>query len=357
MKGKKLAETRSIRILSQSGQNGIVLIALLWVLVAVSLLAMNMAFVVRGETGVAQAGAEAERCYFYARGVAEVALYRLAYADRDPAKRKHLFPYGGGVHHFWMHQDTMLGHVAISDEAGKMDLNAAKPESLLRLFETLAIPEEQRTALMEAIEKRRPTAALTSEDNAQLRLGPFVSVEELLQIKGITRSTLYGTHRQEGEKTVHKRGLMDFVTVHSGSQRINVNSAEVEVLASLPGMDLGSAASLAQARLEKPFEADNLAARTSGSLSGEVLSLVSTDFSGTYCLVATSGIKHSPVRRSIKVIASLDRKGRLGHHQLAWYDEYWPTHQVIQWLETQPESLTAPQNALLSPTSIWKLND
>ena len=88
----------------------------------------------------------------------------------------------------------------------------------------------------EAIEKRRPTGALSSEDN-QVRPGPFVSVEELLQIKGITRSTLYGTHQQEGEKTIHKRGLVDFVTVHSGSQRINVNSAEAEMLASLPGMD------------------------------------------------------------------------------------------------------------------------
>jgi len=357
MNCKVFVESQSARIPSQPGQNGIILIALLWVLVGVSLLAMNLAFVVRGETSVAQAGAEAERCYFYARGVVEVALYRLAYADRDPEKRKHLFPYGGGMHHFWMNQDAMLGHVAIFDEAGKMDLNAANPESLLRLFEILAIPEEQKTALMEAIERRRPTAALTSEDSAQLRPGPFASVEELLQIKGLSRATLYGSHRQEGEKTVHKRGLMDFVTVHSGSQRINVNSAEVEVLASLPGMNLGTAASLARARLEKPFEASDLAARTSGSLSGEVLSLVSTDFSGTFCLVATSGMKDSLVRRSIKVVASLDRKGRLGHHRLAWYDEHWPPRHVIQWLESQPENLTAPQTAMLTPASIWRFND
>jgi hypothetical protein len=128
---------------------------------------------------------------FHARGAVEVVLYRLAYADREPAKRRNMFPYGGGMHHFWMNQDPMLGHVAIVDEAGKMDLNAAKPESLQRLFELLTIPEEQRAALMQSIEKRRPTAALSSEDN-QVRPGPFVSVEELLQIKGITRSTLYG---------------------------------------------------------------------------------------------------------------------------------------------------------------------
>jgi hypothetical protein len=122
-------------------------------------------------------------------------------------------------------------------------------------------------------------------------------------------------------------------------------------------MDLGMAASLAQARLEKPFEANDLASRTSGSLSGEGLSLLSTDFSGTYCLIVTSGLKDSSVRRSIKVVASLDRKGRLGHHRLAWYDEHWPPRQVIQWLESQPETLAAPETAMLTPASIWRFND
>ncbi|MGH9429423.1 MAG: hypothetical protein ACRD2L_24320, partial [Terriglobia bacterium] len=63
MNRKVLIEYRGTRRLRQSGQNGIILIALLWVLVAVSLIAMNLAFVVRGEATVAQAGAEAERCY------------------------------------------------------------------------------------------------------------------------------------------------------------------------------------------------------------------------------------------------------------------------------------------------------
>ena len=344
-------------VAGRSNETGIVLIALLWVLVAVSLLAVNLAFVVRGETVAAQAAGEAERCYFYARGVAEVALYRLCFADVDPEKRKQLFPYGGGMHHFWMNRDAMLGHAAIFDEAGKMDLNAAKPEILHRLFDVLAIPEEQKNGLMEAIEKRRPTRALTSEEQTQPRPGPFGSVEELLQIKGVSQATLYGSFLQEGEKVVRKRGLIDFVTVLSGSTRVNVNSAEPEVLASLPGMDQGIAASIVQGRQEKPFETNDLAARTSGTLSGEVLSLVSTDFSSSYCLVATSGIKGSPVRRSIKLVISLDRRGRLGHHRLAWYDEYWASEKVTQWLESQPASLTTSQNAMLDPGSIWRFND
>ena len=128
-----------------------------------------------------------------------------------------------------------------------------------------------------------------------------------------------------------------------------MNSAETEVLASLPGMDLGTAASIVQGRQERPFETNDFADRTSGAVSGEVLSLVSTEFSNSYCLVATSGIKGSPVRRSIKVVVSLDRKGRLGHHRLAWYDEYWPSEKVTQWLKSQPDDADSQPKRHVGP--------
>lgn len=334
-----------------SGENGIVLIALLWVLVAVSLIALNLAFSVRGETAAAQATGEAERCYFYARGAIEVALYRICFSDRDPEKQKQLFLYAGGMHHFWMNQGPMLSQVAILDEAGKMDLNMAKLETLLRLFSVLSIPDDQKAILVEAIEGRRPTATSLQESGERnaIQPGPFVSIEELTRLKGVSQETLYGTHRKEGERTIHKRGLLDFLTVFSGTQRININSAELEVLAALPGMDIGMARSLVQAREEKPFEAADLAARTSGTLSGEAVSQVATDFSGTYCLVATSSIEHSPVRRSVKLVASLDRRGRFGHHRLTWYDEYWPAPQLIQWLRPHPDNRMPAQTAIQLP--------
>ena len=132
---QKTRESTTIQVRNNPVQNGIILIALLWVLVGVSLLALNMAFVVRGETTVAQAEAEANGVTFMPEVSSKWRFIGCAYADRDPAKRRNMFPYGGGMHHFWMNQDPMLGHVAIFDEAGKMDLNAAKPESLQRLFE------------------------------------------------------------------------------------------------------------------------------------------------------------------------------------------------------------------------------
>ena len=67
-----------------SQQNGMVLIALLWILVALSLLALNLSSTVRTEVSVAAASSDAEKAYFFARGGIEAAIHRLVYPERDP---------------------------------------------------------------------------------------------------------------------------------------------------------------------------------------------------------------------------------------------------------------------------------
>src|SRR5438552_6068345 len=80
-----------------ASHRGIILIALLWVLTALSLLALNLASTVRSEVKIAQASGEAEKAYFYARGALEEALYHLIFPDRDREKQSSLFPYAGGM--------------------------------------------------------------------------------------------------------------------------------------------------------------------------------------------------------------------------------------------------------------------
>jgi general secretion pathway protein K len=57
---------------------------------------------------------------------------------------------------------------------------------------------------------------------------PFETLEELLLVKGVTPSILYG----EGKQT----GLIQFLTVHGRGNKININAASREVLMALPGM-------------------------------------------------------------------------------------------------------------------------
>src|SRR3990172_955043 len=110
---------------------GFVLIALLWVLVALSFIALNLSSTVRTEINVAQASGDADRAYFLARGALEVV------------------PYADGMNHFWIKGKDMTCHVAILDESGKVDLNYAEPETLQRLLINLGIEENTSTVLAE----------------------------------------------------------------------------------------------------------------------------------------------------------------------------------------------------------------
>ena len=294
---------------------------------------------------------EAERCYFYARGGIEAALFRVSFSDRAPEKQQELFPYAGGMNHFWTDSEEMTCHVAILDESGKLDLNMAKDEMLERLLTTLGVPQEEKSALMEAVEMRKkPRSASETAGGSTQPAKPFGSVEELLQIKKVSRETVYGTHRRdESGKVVSKRGLIDFLTVYTGTTGININYAEPEALASLPGMDLSSANSIVQARQDHAFGNADMAARTSGTLPGEALSFVSTRLSGSYCLVSTAWVKGSQVRRSVRLIAKLNSASKLGHQRLAWCDEYWPSPQILKWMNFRSQEVPA-QEARFSPS-------
>ena len=116
-------------------QQGMILIVLLWVLAALSLLALNLSSTVRGELSVASASGQAEKAYFFARGGLETALYRLVYPSGDPEKQKARFPYHDGMNHFWITSGDWFCHVAVQDEAGKIDLNFANEAVLKRLLQ------------------------------------------------------------------------------------------------------------------------------------------------------------------------------------------------------------------------------
>lgn len=322
---------------------GIVLIALLWILVALSLLALNLASTTRAETSVAQALGEAERCYFHARGALETVLYQLSFSKRDAETQATLFPYGGGMNHVWVNSDDIACQVIIQDEAGKLNLNSAQEESIERLLTVLNATEEQKSAVMSAIEKRRKPS---SEEGVSQPPRPFNSVEELQQVDGVTRQLLYGTYRREPDgRVVNQRGLVDFLTVYPGTRSVNITSAEPEVLAALPGMDLDSARSVVADRQNSPFTSADLAPRTAGTIPSSAVSQLTASPSGCYCLVSTAWVKGSKIRRSIKVVVRLNTGSKFGHQRVACYDEFWPSQEILKWIDFNLDKGLEPQSA------------
>lgn len=132
------------------------------------------------------------------------------------------------------------GHLSyrITDEEARLHLNvlARNPEQLHRLLTELGVERDVRDVIVDSIQDwRDPNEEYRlngAESDYYLALpvpyrsknADFDSVDELLQVRGVTPQVFYGV----GEKP----GLVDYLTV-AGSGRINLNTASDVVLRTL----------------------------------------------------------------------------------------------------------------------------
>lgn len=124
----------------------------------------------------------------------------------------------------------------ITDEEARLNLNRMSPDQLHRLFQEFEVPKETRDVIVDSIqdwrdpnEEHRLNGA---ESDYYLGLpvpyrsknADFDSVEELLQVRGVTPQVFYGTPE--------KPGLVEYLTV-AGSGRVNLNTTSDLVLRTL----------------------------------------------------------------------------------------------------------------------------
>jgi general secretion pathway protein K len=145
--------------------------------------------------------------------------------------------------------------VSILDESGKVDINAAPDVVLKSLMLNLGIPEEETDTIVDSIMDWKDSDDLhrlhgAESDYYQSLQNPykaknarFDSLEELLLVKGVTPDVLYGN----GER----KGIIDFLTVFSKRNKINVYAAPREVLMAIPGMTPELADGIISARGEQ----------------------------------------------------------------------------------------------------------
>ena len=176
-------------------QRGIALIAVLWLLVLLAGLALAIASRTRSETQlVAALSGEAE-----ARALAEGAVFRAIERLLEPSTTS-----GAAVTGYERRVEDKDGvriDVEIRDECGKVDLNTGRARLIEGLLGQHA-PTEDAFAITQAIldwrdpdSQRRPQGA---EDNdyralgrrSGARDGPFETVAELVQVKGMTPALL-----------------------------------------------------------------------------------------------------------------------------------------------------------------------
>ena len=124
----------------------------------------------------------------------------------------------------------------ITDEAARININSAPPARLDRLLQLLDIDKQERDVIVDSIqdwrddnEEHRLSGAESDDHYLTLpvpyraRNANIESINELLQIKGITPALFHGTPERPG--------LADLVTVvGEGQVNININTASKLVL-------------------------------------------------------------------------------------------------------------------------------
>lgn len=245
MIGKRSKKKEGLRIISSGfvSQKGIALLMVLWVLTILMVIVLSFSFMSRTEIQSTTSFKESIEKKFLAEAGIERGIMEMFY--RIINKNQALVLEGTEV---WKVDGTyytaQLGdgyyRVKVFDESGKLDINTVSDILLKNLLMNLGIEEGEADIIVDSIMDWRDPDDLhrlhgAEDDYYQSLPNPyeakdanFDTLEELLLVKGITPEILYGT----GEN----KGIIEFLTVHSNTNKINVNAAPKEVLMAIPGI-------------------------------------------------------------------------------------------------------------------------
>lgn len=245
-------------------QQGSALLAVLWLVAALSAIAFGVASTVKSETERTATGSEALRAYYLATGAVERGLLYMYWGPqvRNPdGSAKYYEP---GVSRLTFNFPSGVATVEIIPESSKINVNVALPADIDRLLVNLGASPERASEITAAIVDWRtplPGQGLTEFDQFYAGLRPsfrgrhasLEEVEELLLVKGMTPELFYGTYvRDRAGNLVPTGGLRNCVSVYAIPDNVDVNTAEPAVLATI-GIDPEMVNAIIQRRHAAPF--------------------------------------------------------------------------------------------------------
>lgn len=200
---------------------GFALIAVLWMIVLLTVIAGGLSYASRQSTQAVAALVGGATARYLADGATQLVIMNLL--STNPVDR--LLADGETI------EVTLPGGnalVTVTDENGKIDINAAREALLARLFYSLDVAQPQADALADAIVDYRDQDSLRrlngAEDDDYLAAGlplgakdsDFTSVEELQRVYGM-QPDIYSA-------------MLPYVTIHSQHPGVNPDTAPLQVL-------------------------------------------------------------------------------------------------------------------------------
>lgn len=317
----------------KKSESGVVLITVLSGILILTVVALALASSVRVADEELANRKEHLQAYYMARSAVYTTAALLTVVSPTP---KEGFLVTGQRSVEW---EESLGRVKveITDESGKIDLNQVSEGVLERLLVVLGVdPQSAAPTLATTILDWRSPSSLArwskaaasgnpmEFDRSQATGSDFRSVEELLQVPGVTPELFYGHYiRQDDGKIVRQPGLIDCVTVDSRSSQININYAPYPVLLVVTGSDNQLADYIVAARETKPITSvSEFTSEFPTSISGAASSLT-TQSSGRFTLLASGWARGGIVARIQAVVGVKGTPSSNGPFQiLRWKDSY-----------------------------------
>ncbi len=320
---------------SAIGESGVILIALLWILTALSVIALSFSRESRVEVAAAKNAQSLEDSYFVARAGISATLYQLLQRRYVPALQQLELrdtpnPLDLGIVTGSLGEDAY--QVDVQDESGKVAVNTVSEEFLRNLVEATGIPKPDSDIITDSILDWRDQDSehrLNGAENDYYQTlnppynaknGRIETTEELLLVRGVTPEYFYGYPVKNEDGSIgYKYGLSRYLTAYSNRPQVNVNSAALAVLQAIPGMPPGAAKLIYDRRHVKPFKAVPDISRDLGlSLGPNTLNSLAADTTTTFTLTASAHTANSKARRVIRAVVSLDATPTKPYRILYW---------------------------------------
>lgn len=191
-------------------ERGVALLLVLWVMALLAVIAVAVTADVRADLKIARNRVDSAQARALAEGGVWWGIERLADAEARKTLRVDGTPYTVSL-------DGRDIAVAIENEGGKLDINAASADMFERLFIAAGLPRDHAARLALAIEDYRASFR-SRRPNAR----PFAAIEEIRRVPGL------------GPQAYAR--IAHFLTVATGEARVNPLTAPREVLSAMPGM-------------------------------------------------------------------------------------------------------------------------
>lgn len=314
---------------------GVILIALLWILTALSVIALSFSREGFVEVAAARNTRQLEDAYYIARAGLVATVYQLIQKRFIPPLKqlelqKEPDPLELGIVTGKFGDGEYV--VDLQDESAKINLNLVMEEQLRRSLDAIGIPRHDADIIADSILDWRDVDSAHrlngAEDDYYQSLNPpyrakngrLDTVEELLLIRGVTPDYYYGhSEKAPDGSIVYKYGMSRCFTVYSTTTRININYAPIPVLMSIPGMTPQMAQAIYDQRKVKPFaNVNEVAQQAHVSIGATTLPYLSTDQTGIYTLTATARSENSKVRRVIRAVVTLDMREATRYKIIYW---------------------------------------